>query len=260
MANEKYNKKIERFYLGNFELLDRLRLLDKKKQEIIRLNEQYGDLEEPIVITISGTPRAGKTTCIDNLFEFLKKSNLKTKCLEEPAGLVYQTLKNKEEKKELLKHRVSFVNRQFQIGSEYIDNNLTSNDIILCDRGAIDPFFWMDMYYHMGLVSIEEYKTFLEKIKILNKYNNKFYVLYTETFTSMCRDYLSSLSIEPRTTMNEDNVGRFNESIKRMMPVIDKEIGNTKLIDTTKCDKMEPSIMIANEVLDDVKKMYLRRG
>ena len=256
-VNQKeYNQQLVNYFISSPELLEQLKLLDKKKEQIKRLREKYGDLKEPLVITLSGTPRAGKTTCIDNLFEFFKKSDLKTKCLEEPAGLIYQTLKNKEEKKKILSDRVGFVEQQYEIGSKYIEENL-NNDIILCDRGVLDTFVWYDMYYQLGMMDEKRYKNYLLKLKDM-AYKNQFYALFASKDESMKRDYFSSLSIEPRTTMSPENVERYNSSLLRILPIIESKIDKSKLIDTTNCDKMDASITIANEVLDNVKKLYLR--
>ena len=255
-----YEEEIKKYFNEKEQLYFKLKQLDIKKQEIRELKKKYGNLQVPLVVTLSGTPRAGKTTCIDNLFEFFKKTDLETVCLEEPAGLIYQTLKNKSEKKELLKDRVGFVERQYEIGSEYINKNLNGNDIILCDRGILDTFIWYDMYYKLGMMDTKRYTEYLSKLKQKINYYNYFYVLYCETFESMKRDYISSLSIEPRTTMNNKNVERYNSSLLSILPNFNEKNNYTKLINTTLSDKMDSSIMIANEVLDKVKTMYLRRG
>ncbi len=101
MNNQKtseYYHNIEKYFAGKPELLKKLYTLDEKKQEVKQIMSQIDHLPSPIVITISGTSRAGKTTCINSLFDFFKKINLRTKCLEEPAGLIYSHLKNRSEK------------------------------------------------------------------------------------------------------------------------------------------------------------------
>ena len=251
--NDYYNE-LNKFFVSNSKLLDDLKKLNERKEEIKRLKEKNGDLKHPIVVTLCGTPRAGKTTCIDNLFEFLKKADLKTVCLEEPTRLIYKTLKNTEEKKELL----SDIEQQYEIGSKYINDNLLNNDIILCDGGILDTFIWYDMYYQLGMIDIKKYKEYLLKLKDMN-YFNQFYVLFAHSDESMKRDYLNSLSIEPRTNMNQDNVERYNSSLLRMLPIIEPEIDCSKLIDTTKLNKMDPSIIVANDIIDNVKKLYLRK-
>lgn len=258
-VTEDYETQVKSFFISSPQLLEKLKRLNLKKQEIRELKDKNGTLGTPIIVTLSGTPRAGKTTCIDNLFEFLKKADLKTMCLEEPAGLIYQTLKNKEEKKKLLADRIGFVEKQYEIGDQYIINNLAGNDIILCDRGVLDTFIWYDMYYQLGMIDNQRYKEYLLRLKDIKKYYNQFYALYVSSDESMKRDYNSSLSIEPRTTMNQSNVEKYNSSLLRILPVIEKEIKFSKLIDTTRCDKMDASIEIANDILDNVKRLYLRK-
>ncbi len=256
---EDYQELVSSFFISSPELLNRLRDLDAKKQEIRTIREVEGKLPKPIVLTISGTPRAGKTTTIDNLFEFLKKADLKTAYLPEPAGMIYQTLKSKEEKQKLLADRVGFVLKQYEIGEEYINNNLGSNDIILCDRGILDTFVWMDMYYQLRMIDQSTYHNYLTRLKAINGYLSQFYILYCNSAEAMKRDYLNSLSIEPRTTMNQSNVERYNASLLRVLPIIEAGIDKSKLIDTSNLTTIEPSIMIASDLLEQVKTLYLRR-
>ena len=252
------NEDIKHFFITSLEYYEKLLILHKKKEEIRVLKEKYGRLEKPVIITVSGTPRAGKTTCIDNLFEFLKKCDLETKCLDEPAGIVYATLKNKEEKAKLLKDRVGFVDTQYKIGQEYINKN-AHNEIILCDRGVFDTFIWYDMYYNKGMMSKDRYSEFLKLMKQDINFINYFYGLYCEADEAMRRDYLNSLSIEKRTTMNYDNILRYNSSLINMLPLIKQNVANADLIVTTNIGRMDASYMIASQVLDNVKKMYLRK-
>lgn len=256
---EEYNEYIKKFFKESPQLLKKLKRLNDKKEEIKQLKKEFGSLEKPIVITVSGTPRAGKTTCIDNLFEFLRKANLNTSCVSEPAGLIYSTLNSQEEKKKLLSDRVAFVERQWEIGYQYINESLKNSEIAICDRGILDTFIWYQMYYKLGMIENKRYQEYFNKLSELQSYQNYFYALMTESYESMQRDYINSLSIEPRTTMNEKNVELYNEALLDILPTIQNSINYTKVIDTTNCDRMEASIIVANEVLDSVKRLYLRR-
>lgn len=258
-SNQPNDEEIKQFFIGKDERLAKLKDLDTKKKEINSLREQFGPLKEPLVVTLSGTPRAGKTTTIESLYDFFKKTGINTKRLEEPAGLIYATLKNREEKQKLLQDRVAFVDKQYSLGTEYINGNLNGADLILCDRGVIDPFIWYDMYYQLGMVSKEKYLEFLNKIKDHKNYINYFYGLYVDEKEAMKRDYLSSISIEERTTMSTDNVVRYNTALLRTLPKIEDYTDSSKIIDTSSLEIMEPSIQIADEVLDTVKGLYLKR-
>ena len=256
---EVYNKQLSAYFNGSLELLDRLKRLNERKEKLKELHRKNGPLETPIVVTINGTPRAGKTTCIDNLFEFFKKANFKTACVEEPAGLVYATLKSKEEKAELLKDRIGFVERQLEIGEREISKKLANNEILLCDRGILDTFIWYDMYYKLGMMDKSRYQEFLENLKRKYPYINTLYILYTSPLTSMYRDYQNSLSLEPRSTMNEYNVKKYNSSLIRMVPAFEKSIDDIHFINTTDYAKMDASVLIANDLIDKVEGIYRER-
>lgn len=258
-STEPNEEEVKEFFVGRDERLAKLKDLDKKKKEINNLRETNGPLIKPLIVTLSGTPRAGKTTTIESLYEFFKKTGLNTKRLEEPAGLIYATLKNREEKQKLLEDRVSFVDKQYDIGTNYINNNLNGSDLILCDRGVIDPFIWYDMYYQLGMVSKEKYIEFLTHMKDPKNYINYFYGLYADEKEAMKRDYLSSISIEERSTMSTDNVIRYNASLLRVLPQIEDYTDKSEIIDTSSKEIMESSIIIADEVLDSIKKLYLER-
>lgn len=254
-----YNNRLNIYFKGCEELLERLKRLNERKENIRKLHSIYGPLEKPIVVTISGTPRSGKTTCIDNLFEFFKKADFKTICLEEPAGLVYSTLKSKEEKIKLLEDRVGFVERQLEIGEESISRNLQGNEILLCDRGVLDTYIWYDMYYKLGMINKERYQRFLEGLKRKFPYFNEFYILYANSIASMYRDYQNSLSIEPRSTMNEENVKKYNSSLIRMVPTFESSIDSVKFINTSDYSKMDASIIVANNLADKIENLYRSR-
>lgn len=261
-------KDLEKEYCDNYikeifkvypELLKRLIELHGKKQEIQDLKSRYGNLPHPIIITVSGTPRSGKTTCIDNLFEFFKKCDLKTVCVEEPAGLIYQTLKTKDDKKKILSDRIGFVEKQWKIGCNHINKSLDGNDIIICDRGIIDTFIWYDMYYKLGMMNEKRYNDYFKRLEILNKDYNYFYALSATSDEAIKRDYVNSLSIEPRSTMNKENIERYNQSLIDCLPIIESNIDYLQFIDTTNCDRMEASIIVADDVSNKIKKLYLER-
>lgn len=259
VSDSKYAESIKNIFISSPDLLDKLRVLNEKKEKIVQFKEKYGNLKKPIVVTINGTPRSGKTTCINNLYEFLKKANLNTVCLDEPAEVIYKTLKTKKEKSVLLSDRVGFVEKQYEMGLSNTNQNILGNDIILSDRGFIDPFVWYDMYFKLNMMDKERYIQFNKQLKRNSNYYSYLYSLFSNSDESMRRDYLNSLSIEPRTTMSKENVELYNSALLRLFPTFEKTFDCSRLIDTTKNDRIDASILTANELLDEVAKIYLKR-
>jgi len=239
-------------------LFSKLRKLEAKQQEIMKLRNDIGPLERPIVATITGTPRAGKTTAIDNIYDFFKKAGFKTSCLEEPAGLVYKTFKTKEEKSELLKDRVGFVDKQFDVGASDINRNKGCNEILLCDRGVLDTLIWYEIYYRRGMLSEERYKDFMTRhLNFDVGSHNYLYALHTDPRISLERDVLSSLSIVPRTTMNLSGITEYNAALSKVSHQLSNYSDSMTIIDTTNIAVIDIGIVIANDLLDKVQRLYL---
>ena len=250
-------EKIEKYFDLSDDLLDKLLLLNKKKEELKQLKKQCGRLKYPLIVTISGTPRSGKTTCINNLFEFFKKASFNTVRIAEPAGLVYDTLKTKKEKEKLLEHRVDFVDKQYSIGLSKLRECVAGdNDIIIFDRGIFDTLIWYNMYYKMNMMNRDRYNESVYRADLLLN-NNYFYALKTTPQEALKRDYQNSLCLDERTTVNERFIKEYNMSLDEMYPFFSKITDGAKYIDTTYKKRMDASIEIADDLSQKIKKLYL---
>lgn len=233
-----YDKEIATFFVGNPKLFEDLKYLNRKKDEIRKLREKYGDLKTPIVVTISGSPRAGKTTCVDNLTEFLSKADLRVSSLMS---------------KKILQNGVEFLDSEYDIETKSIQDSLENSDVVLCDQGVLNLFIWYDMYHALGIVNDEQYNAFLKKLKIPKKYIECFYPLYTNCKEAMQRYYLNSLDLNG---IRWEDIERYNSALLRMLPKISQNCDTVKLIDTTNLDKMDASIEVAGSLLDRIRKIY----
>ena len=250
----------EKYFDRNIDLYIKLVELNHKRDELKQIRKELGKLNNPMIITLCGTPRSGKTSCIETLYEFFRKQDFKTSYIMEPAGMIYETLNSKDEKIRLLQDRVRFVDMQYEVGLNKINECISNNsEIIICDRGIIDTFIWYNMYYNMGLINSQEYNNKLSKSSVINEQDNYFYALYSEPFESMRRDYTCTLSLDQRTTVNDFFVEKYNESLKRIYEYIQTILINSKIIDTTNYQRMDASIELANDILDNIHKLYLHK-
>ena len=104
----------------------------------------------------------------------------------------------------------------------------------------------------------EEYndykKLYIPKIK---KKINIIISTYTDSLTSIKRDYRANLSLEKRNFLNEVNVNEYNKSLLNMKEIAKEESINFYMFDTTNKTEREISIEIANTILDDMRKFYI---
>ena len=229
--------------------------LHYKKLEVNKLNNVFEI--RPYVIEFTGTPRTGKTTLINNLKDFFKKGNFDINILEEFTTserykkTIYPKLKS-EYKKVVNMEIPKYVLKD-------LENELKKcRDIIIVDRCLFDRLIWVDRLYLKNGMNKEEYndykKLYIPKIK---KKINIIISTYTDSLTSIKRDYRANLSLEKRNFLNEVNVNEYNKSLLNMKEIAKEESINFYMFDTTNKTEREISIEIANTILDDMRKFYI---
>ena len=82
---------------------------------------------------------------------------------------------------------------------------------------------------------------------------------YTDALTSLKRDYFAHLSLEKRSFLNETNVNEYNHSLLNMQELTKSEEINLYLFDTTNINQRELSFEVAETILKDMKKKYIKR-
>lgn len=253
-SNKKDNY-IKNTIFNNSEEYDELSKIHYQKQELYKLKSVFDN--KPYVIEFTGTPRTGKTTIINNLYDFFRKANFNVVLLEEFTT----SKKYKEEVKPLLKDKYKkVVNTEIpkyvlKDLEETIDKN---PDIILIDRSLFDRAIWIDRLYLKSGMTKEEYEEYLNHyLPIIKEKINIIIGTYTDSLTSLRRDYKSNLSLEARTFLNEQNVNEYNTSLKNMEEFANKNDVNFKLFDSTNITIRELSINIAKEILKDMREYYI---
>lgn len=231
--------------------------LHYKKQELKKLK---GIVEmHPYVIEFTGTPRTGKTTLIHNLNDFFKKAGFSVAYLEEFTTSskykkeIYPKLK--DQYKSIINTEIpKYVLQQLK---DEIDNR---PNIIIVDRSLFDRMIWMDRLYLKDGVGKEEYDAYNSQYVPLIKDNIDIIIAtYTDSLTSLQRDYMANLSLEERHFLNEQNVNEYNASLVNMEKLAKEEDINLYRFDTTDCSIRELSIQITNTILDDMRKSYVKQ-
>ena len=176
------------------ESYEKLKKLHAEKIELQKL-KALCNLSKPFVIEFTGTPRTGKTTTINNLYDFFKKGGFEIAIIEELTTSKYY--------KEQLKKRLSEMSdmdRNIAIVEETYNQLLSAlslgKEIILIDRSINDRQIWNYCRYLKGDIKNKEYQELTEKYCNISKELIDFLVItYAEPLTSLKRDYNSSLSL-----------------------------------------------------------------
>ncbi len=246
-------------FKDNIEEYNKLRKIHYRKEEVYKLKKVLSD-NSPYVIEFTGTPRTGKTSLINNLKDFFKKKGFVVEVLEEFTTSekykkeIYPTLKDKY--KNVVNTEIpKYVLKQLEESIE------RKPDIIIIDRSLFDRLIWVDRLYLKNGMSEKEYSEYKKLYIPLIK--NKIDIIistYSDSLTSLKRDYNANLSLEKRSFLNETNLNEYNESLLNMKKLSEEENINFNLFDTTNKNQREISFEVVDCLLKDMRQNLLNKA
>ena len=215
-------------------------------------------LVKPFVIEFSGTPRTGKTTTIKDLYDFFKKGGFDITIIEEfTTSKQYKEQLRSEFSKMTLKDRnIAIIELIYK---QLLEAIKSKRDIILIDRSLNDRQIWNYERYRKKDISETEYQELKEKYRVLSRKLIDFLVItYANPLTSLKRDYLSSLALEPRSFLNIQNIEEYNQSLNGLKPLFQSSTENVFMLDTTNLSLNEVATSIANQIMPAIRQRYLK--
>jgi len=244
-------------FKDNKDEFEELTKLHYRKQELYKLKKLLETV--PYVIEFTGTPRTGKTTLINDLYDFFKKGGFNILILEEFTTSkkykeqIYPSIKDNA--KNIINTEIpKYVLKQLE---EAINNK---PDIIIIDRSLFDRLIWVDRLYNKKGMSKEEYIEYKKTyIPLIQQKINIIIATYTDSLTALKRDYNAHLSLEKRSFLNEDNVNEYNTALLDMHALAIEEDINFYFFDTTSKNTREISFEIADVILKNLRNEYIQR-
>lgn len=245
-------------FKNNNEEYIKLKQFHYRKNEIYKLMNVLNH-KKPYIIEITGTPRTGKTTLINNLYDFFHKHGFNVCYIEEFTT----SKKYKEEIKPFLKDKMK------KIVNLEIPKNILMNikeavkqnyDIIIVDRGLLDRLIWVDRLYLKDGMTKKEYLDYKKKyLPIIKKDIDLIIATVTDSNTSLKRDYLGNLSLEKRSFLNQQNIDEYNTSLYNISNLTKEENINFNIVDTTNKNQREVSFEVVDIILSSMKDEILKR-
>ena len=244
-------------FAGEEEYYQKLKQLHAEKIELQRLKALVS-LPKPFVIEFSGTPRTGKTTTINNLYDFFKKGGFSVSLIEEFTTSKYykENLKAKFHQMNLADSNIAILEEVYRQLQEGIYSN---NDIILIDRSINDRQIWNYRRFISGDMPEDVYLEARDKYADISKKLIDFLVItYADPLVSLRRDYVSSLALEQRSFLNEENINSYNDSLSALQKLFLGSVNSLILLDTSNMSMNDVSTEIASEILPVMRKKYIK--
>ena len=256
-----FNKKEDLFlkdviFNDNQDYYAKLKKLHAQKIELQHL-KSLCSLTKPFVIEFSGTPRTGKTTTINNLYDFFKKGGFNVSLIEEFTTSKYykEHFKKEFDQMNLGDGNIAILEEVHKQLEETLSQD---QDIVLIDRSINDRQIWNYRRFLRGDMSDSQYHTNRDKYSKISKDLIDFLVItYANPLTSLKRDYLSSLALEKRNFLNQQNIEEFNNSIHPLLILFFESVDAMILLNTSDMSLSDVSIEVASQVMPVMQKKYI---
>lgn len=226
------------------------------KMELQRL-KKLCPLEKSFVIEFSGTPRTGKTTTINNLYDFFKKGGFSISIIEEFTTSKYfkEVFKQKYKDSSKLDSNIAIIEETVKQLQDEIN---TKKDIIIVDRSINDRQIWNYIRYKKNDMDTKMYNELQLKYKEISKeLIDVLVITYADPITSLKRDYNSSLALEKRSFLNNENITEYNDSVKDLKELFENSVNSLILVDTSNINMNDLSIKVACEVMNVMRSKYI---
>lgn len=244
-------------FVDNGAYYKKLRQLHAMKIEIRRL-KSLCSLSKPFVIEFSGTPRTGKTTIINNLYDFFKKGEFKVEIVEEFWTSKYckESFKNKIDKMSNADGTLAIAD---EVCKQLQESLKSDKDVILIDRSINDRQIWNYRRYARGDMSEKQYFNARDKYKVISKDLIDFLLItYADSMISLKRDYVSSLALERRNFLNHENIEEYNNCLNALHDLFSESVDSMLLLDTSKIGLNDVSIEATFQILTAMRKRYIQ--
>lgn len=209
----------------------------------------------PIVIEFCGSPKAGKSTCINSLHLFLRRNNFRTKILNERAGIC--PINSKFDPM----FNIWTMSSALAELSEVISNNSRDYDVIILDRGLFDAICWFSWQRENDFLHDEDYKSFVGFITTI-KWRSIIDVIYTFTVDpseSLEREHATLLTDKTGSVMRNQVLQSFNETIADSMRKFSTFFRKIQNIDTTKITHDEVNYKVTKDILNILRDITIEK-
>lgn len=240
----------------NKDYYDKLKKLHAQKVELERLRNLC-KLTKPFVIEFSGTPRTGKTTTINNLYDFFKKGGFDITIIEEFTTSKYYKEKFKQKYSDLSSSDFNIAILK-EVTKQLKDIINSDREIILIDRSINDRQIWNYRKYKKGDIDLKTYEELRDKYSLISKKLIDFLVITSaDALTSIKRDYNSSLALEQRNFLNIKNIDEYNDGLNNLQELFKNSTDNYLLLDTSLMYLNDVAITVADKIMPTMRKKYI---
>lgn len=205
-------------------------------------------------VEFSGSPKSGKSTCIDNVGHFFRRLGFKVLAPTEGAS--------KRTPYYLKDDLIAFNVWSACYALTHVLEGLyhsDKHDISILDRGLFDALVWFDLLASGGTINADDRKT-IHQFLLLDKWRSVIDVVFlfkVDSATSMERENRDKLIQEPGRAMNPAFLEALNASYDRVRDEYSALFPRFELIDTSNSASTTPqstAFQVTSIILDRLEE------
>jgi len=233
-----------------------IRSLQKKAQEVKTLKKTRRQ-KRPIVIEFSGSPKAGKTSCINSLGLFLKRNGFRVKIIQERASVCPIPDKHSP----MFNIWTSCMSITEMVG--VLEQDEPTCDFLIIDRGIFDAFCWFKWLSAKGMLEDEQLKT-IENFLLLDLIRTRIdiiFVFQVSPETSIQREYATLLTDKLGTIMNKKVLQEYLKAIENTIDEKSVYFQKNIILNVNTTDKTQDKVgqEVTEKTLDALKNLLMER-
>lgn len=234
--------------------IKQIEALEAKASAVLRAKRDVRP-RRPIVIEFCGTPKSGKTSCINSLVIFLKRNGFRVKVLTERASVC--PIRNKFDPNFNIWTGCHALSELAKI----ISNESRDFDIVIMDRGIFDAVCWFNWQLSRNYLDEKNFNIFKDFF-LSNRWTSKIDIVYSlmaSPDTALEREYANLLTRKYGSVMNRSVLESYNKSIRDCLVIYGPEVQTAKSIQTDTKDQNQVSFQVTEEILQALDGLISER-
>jgi thymidylate kinase len=214
-------------------------------------------VERPLFVEFSGSPKSGKSTCIEIVGHFLRRIGFRVLAPTEGAS--------KRTPYYLKNDLTAFNTWSACYALNHVLEGLYHSDryhVAILDRGLFDALVWFELLKTQGSIAQDD-RDRVQNFLLMDKWRSVIdgvFLFKADPETSMEREQRDKLIDEPGTAMNPEFLQGLNDAYEQVKRLHAGKFPNFEVIDTGKAQGTTPrstASQVVNVVLDLLRQRIL---
>lgn len=228
--------------------------LQKLAESVLELKAERRQ-KHPIVIEFSGSPKAGKTSCINSLELFLKRNGFSVKIIQERASVCPVS----DKQSPMFNFWTACMSLAGLIGT--LKDNKSQVDVLILDRGIFDALCWFQWLVSAGKMEKDQ-KYIAEQFLLMDDLVRCIDIVFAfcaDPDISIEREYANLLTDKLGTIMNKKVLSAYLEAIEDTINNKKEHFHSIYKIDTSEKNQDEVGKEVTSITLNNLKNLLMER-